>query len=735
MAIAVLQRIVIIDDVALNRRVLESMVAGLDDVEVLSFASSAEALERAPTLGASLFIVDYRMPAPDGMALLSAIRADERICHTPVVMVTAAEEREVCYAALDRGASDFLVRPIDPREFTRRIGNLLALEASRQEAATRLLREEQAARIHARRLDMIWRAGSAAVDDETFLRNLVDDASQAIVEGRHFAGAIARLEGDEFAIEVANDAPDGAGYVTVGHRFPTSNHRAAIDANAIEGVQDIPPERRARGNWRSTVFAPFQVGPTRYVLAFYSLEPMPAPFSAFDTSFIETIANLCASRLQQRAQFERIRYQTEHDALTAILSRTSFRARGFAAMRTSSAVGLLVLNLDNFRHTNDTLGQQTGDALLVEVAARLSAVANEHETVARLGGDSFGILVENCGSGAEAETYARRYLQAFQYPFGTGDREDRERVSLGASIGIAISPRDGDGFEILLARADAACYTAKDAGRGRWAFFDTAVEESFAATRTLQNDLQAALTRDEFTMYFQPHVDLKTLHIGGAEALIRWRHPERGLVEPNAFIPFAERHGLAGAIGAWVMHETARASREWRRADPTFRVWFNLSAAELRDETLVARMRELGNFSGLGVEITESVAMENVAETLKVMEALRSAGMQVALDDFGTGYSSLAQLKRLPIDVVKIDRAFVMGLPGDRFDGAIVDAVLSIARSYGFETLAEGIEQADQASFLRNAGCALGQGYFYGRPMPADEFDALQKRQIGEAIE
>lgn len=722
-------RIVIVDDTALNRRVLESLLAELDGVEVLSFGSSAEALERAPLLEASLFIVDYRMPAPDGMALLSAIRADQRIAHTPVVMVTAAEEREVCYAALERGASDFLVRPIDPREFTRRIGNLLALEAARIEAAARLGREELAARIHARRLDMIWRAGSSAVDDETFLRNLIDDTSRAIVDGRHFAGAIARLDGEQFVIEFANDAPDGGGYVTAGHRFTIDNHRAAIKANAIEAVADLPPERRGRGDWHASVFAPFQVGSTRYFLTFYSCEPLLEPFSAFDTSFMETIASLCASRLQQRAQFERLRYQTEHDTLTAILNRASFRARGFAAMRASRAVALLVLNLDNFRHTNDTLGQQTGDALLVEVAARLSATATEHETVARLGGDSFGILITSCDSRSEAALCAQRYLRAFGYGFGTGDREDRERVALGASIGIAVAPGDADGFELLLARADAACYSAKDAGRGRSAFFDIAVEESYAATRGLQSDLADALAHDEFEMYFQPHVDLETGRIGGAEALIRWRHPERGLVQPLLFIPFAERHGLAGAIGAWVMRETARASREWRCADPTFRAWFNLSAAELRDETLVQRMRELGDLTGLGVEITESVAMENVAETLKVMKALRSAGVLVALDDFGTGYSSLAHLKRLPIDVVKIDRAFVTGLPGDRFDAAIVDAVLSIARAYGFETLAEGIELPEQVAFLRSAGCALGQGFLYGRPMPAGDFEKLRNSQ------
>ncbi len=261
------------------------------------------------------------------------------------------------------------------------------------------------------------------------------------------------------------------------------------------------------------------------------------------------------------------------------------------------------------------------------------------------------------------------------------------------------------GSKMLLARADAACYTARDAGRGRLRHsLSAAVEESFTATRTLKDDLQAALTRNEFQMYFQAHVDLKTLHIGGAEALIRWNHPVRGLIPPVAFIPFAERQGTRRWRDRCLGHARNRAQRHsiWRRTDPTFRVWFNLSAAELRDETLVARIRELGDLSGLGVEITESVAMENVAETLGVMNALRKAGVQIALDDFGTGYSSLAHLKRLPIDVVKIDRAFVMGLPNDRFDGAIVDAVLSIARSYGFETYwRKGSREREQGGVSR----------------------------------
>jgi diguanylate cyclase (GGDEF)-like protein len=722
----VAQRIVIVDDTALNRRMLESLVARLPNVDVRSFGSSADALAQAPNLAASLFIIDYQMPAPDGMAMLASLRADERTSRTPIVMVTAAEEREVCYAALEGGASDFLVRPIDPREFTRRIGNLLALEAARQERAARLVGEEQAARLQAHRLDMIWRAGTAAVDDRAFLSNLIDGASRAIVEGRQFFGGIARVEDQGFVFEVANAPAEGAGASALGRRLPNGNHRDALAANAIEIEGDLQADRRGDGNWRASVFAPFHVDATRYFLSFYSHEPVTS-FTVLDTTFVETIAGLCSMRLHQRLHFERLNYQTEHDALTGLLNRTSFRARGYGATRESSDIALLVLDLDSFRHTNDSLGHQVGDALLVEVGERLSGAATAHESVARLAGNSFGIIVANCASRSEAQECAGRYLRTFDHPFGVGEREHRERVSLRASIGIAVAPDDGDDFELLLARADAACYAAKDAGGARSSFFDPGVEERYAATRVLHTELLAALAGSQFELHFQPHVNLRSRDIVGAEALIRWRHPERGLIGPSTFIPFAERRGLAGWIGAWVMRETAAASQGWRRADPGFCAWFNLTAAEMRDESLMRRLGDLGSdISGLGVEITESAAMENIAETQVVMNQLRSAGIRIALDDFGTGYSSLAHLKRLPIDVVKIDASFIAGLPADHHDRAIIDAVLSIGRSYGYDTLAEGIEHEDQAAYLLSAGCKFGQGYLYGRPMPTAEFDALR---------
>jgi EAL domain-containing protein (putative c-di-GMP-specific phosphodiesterase class I) len=238
--------------------------------------------------------------------------------------------------------------------------------------------------------------------------------------------------------------------------------------------------------------------------------------------------------------------------------------------------------------------------------------------------------------------------------------------------------------------------------------------------------LLAALNRNEFILHFQPHVSLTNGKIDGAESLIRWQHPEKGLLGPGNFIPFAEETGLMTEIGAWVMRETVRLSRPWRTANPDFHIWFNLSGPEFKDARLLSRLRQLDDdLWGVGVEVSESVAMENVDETLRIMNALHEAGLFIALDDFGTGYTSLQHLKRLPIEVLKIDRAFVNGLPNDKQDGAIVEALLSIARAFSFATLAEGIETEAQAAALRGAGCELGQGYLYARPMPAEDFSVF----------
>jgi diguanylate cyclase (GGDEF)-like protein len=730
----VAQRIVIVDDTALNLRVLGDILSELDDVVVSAFAGGEEALAAVETLDVSLFVLDYRMPAPNGLEVLSRLRAMPSMSEVPVVMVTAADERSICYEALDLGVSDFVLRPVDPREFLRRVGNLLALEKGRRAAAEHLRRESAEARMHVRRLDVIWRAGaSVALDDESYVGQLLSEASGCVTDGEATVALVGRVDGEELVVEyTATGAPET--WYTPGYRYSIAAFRSVIEDGRPGGHEDMPAESADRVPFASALYAPFQCGTARYYVVFGSATKRAEEFTPFDAGFVETIASLCATRLDQRAQTDRLRYQMEHDVLTGLPNRAMLRQRSYALLRGNAIGALLVLNIDNFRHANDTLGHQTGDALLVEVGARLAAAAREGEVVARLGGDSFAIFAPQCASRVQGAHLARRLMRTFQYPFSTGDRANLERVSLQASIGVSLAPTDGTDFGQLLARADAACYTAKETGRGTFGFFDRSVEETFASIRLMQDDLGAALARNEFVLHYQPHVDIATRSIIGAEALIRWNHPTRGMIDPGCFIPFAERYGLAGAIGAWVMREAAEAARLWRKHDPSFRVWFNLSAAELRDETLAVRIRELGDVRGLGVEITESAAMENVAEAMKVMKALRKLGVRIALDDFGTGYSSLAHLKRLPLDVVKIDRAFIDGLPTDRHDAAVVNAVLSLAQSYGLETVAEGIETPEQADFLQAAGCRIGQGFLYGKGLPFNDFEALRIRGLDEEV-
>jgi diguanylate cyclase (GGDEF)-like protein len=598
-----------------------------------------------------------------------------------------------------------------------------------------ILLAEQLHRVehHSRRLEAFWKlASQPQLDDDAFLRAVLAASSEGIHPGPQFYGVLAHLDGAEIVIDMNQDGLALDGALAPGARLPFADTllsellRAGKtcgwhDVRAYDELAAIPRVRTMP--WRAFVGTPFRVGPTVYFLTFTSSSALSEQFATDDYAYIEIVASFCASRLQQRVQFERLRHQSAHDPLTGLPNRTAFRVAGARELASGEPLALAVVDVDRFRSVNETLGHQTADAVLVEVGAALAARAGDCDVVARLSGDTFGVLLRGARTREDAERRVERIHGAFAEPFGTGDREGKERVAVTASIGVARSPDDGTQFERLLARADAAVHIAKENGRARWSFFDRRVEDAFVSARRLQTDLAQALVRDEFVLYFQPQVQIATGRVVGAEALIRWRHPERGLLAPAEFVPFAEEHAMLGAIGAWVMRETVRASRPWRAADPAFRMWFNLSAIELNDPALLRRLHELGDeLRGVGVEITESIAMRDVRATMRAIAALREAGLAIALDDFGTGYSSLAHLKRLPIDVVKIDGAFTAGVPDDPHDAAIVEAVLGIASRYGFTTIAEGVETARQASYLLSAGCFHAQGFAYAPPLSETEF-------------
>ena len=586
---------------------------------------------------------------------------------------------------------------------------------------------------HADRLRRLW-ALHASRSDDAFMRAVLDDSGRLLREGTQFYGVIAHREDAELVVDAATDGFSGHDVLRSGMRRPIADTllAALLGDPSTRSHRDIRSHAWVTGRegrlaltpWRAAIGTPFIVGRTAYYLGFASSEPLDEfGFTPLDHSYVETVAALCAAHLQQRAQFERLRYQAQHDPLTGVLNGAAFRARGLAAYHAGRPFALAVLDVDEFRAVNERLGHQTGDALLVEVAARLAQRADGDDVVGRLGGDHFGILIDGAATRSDAERRLRTFFEAFRDPFETGDRDRLQRIALSASIGIALSPQDGD-YEDVLARADAAVYEAKRSGRARWAFFDRRVERNLRWHRRMKDELMNAILRDELVLHFQPHVELATGRVVGAEALVRWDHPERGLLPPSEFVPFADAHGLAHHLGGWVMRETIRISQRWRDENPDFTAWFNVSQRELTRPLLAQRLEQLpGGLRGVGVEITEGAVLENATDMPHATAMLREAGFAIALDDFGTGYSSLSHLRRLPIDVVKIDRSFVAGIPHDQHDVAIVEAVTSIASRYGFATVAEGVETSEHAAFLSAHGCTHGQGYLYAPPMPADAFD------------
>ncbi len=398
-------------------------------------------------------------------------------------------------------------------------------------------------------------------------------------------------------------------------------------------------------------------------------------------------------------------------------------------VRRGSRVALLLLDLDHFKLVNDTLGHAKGDALLIAVSERLQCVLRTGDTVARLGGDEFAVLLEDLSSDEEADATALRIQEALDRPFRL---DDREEVFVRASIGVALAT-DGQDVDALIADADAAMYGAKNAGRGRVERFSSEMRASVAERMDLEADLRFALERGELDLVYQPVVDLENGCISGAEALIRWTHPEHGMVLPGRFIPVAEESELIIDIGRFVIRRAAIDAARFRSACDAarrLRVAVNLSARHVLSPELLDDVSDALSIAGvsgaaMAVELTESVLASNEPVVAARLRGLRDLGVRIALDDFGTGYSSLAYLRRFPIDVLKVDKSFVSHGRENAANDGVAKAIVSIGQSLGMRTIAEGVETVEQLERLRNIGCSLGQGYLFSRPLDRDAFEAL----------
>jgi diguanylate cyclase (GGDEF)-like protein len=430
----------------------------------------------------------------------------------------------------------------------------------------------------------------------------------------------------------------------------------------------------------------------------------------------------------QRTQ-EKLFHLAHTDALTRLPNRLLFLDRLRQAMthadRAERLVAVLLLDLDRFKTVNDTLGHSVGDQLLIEVAARLEGCLRDGDTVARLGGDEFTVLVPELRQIHDAESVARKVVAALQHPLPLNGHE----IFVTPSVGIAIYPFS-DNIEELLVNADTAMYRAKELGGNQYCFYTHRMRTASVQKLTLESSLRRAIDKDELRLHYQPQIDLPGGRAVGAEALIRWQHPERGLLGPADFIPLAEETGLIVAIGEWVLRRACAHARQWHKAGKGgLRVAVNLSARQFYQKDFVQMVEGILLDTGLppdllDLELTESTLMQNTAGTVGALNELRAIGVHVTMDDFGTGYSSLSYLKRFPIDCVKIDRSFVSDITTDPDDAAIANAIIAMAHSLELRVVAEGVETAEQLCFLCERGCDEAQGYLIGRPVPFDQFQA-----------
>jgi diguanylate cyclase (GGDEF)-like protein len=451
---------------------------------------------------------------------------------------------------------------------------------------------------------------------------------------------------------------------------------------------------------------------TRYVVIFYDLTEVK----------------------RSEALEEELIYKAGHDPLTDLPNRTLFYdrlSRDIArAKRNGTSLAVMLVGIDSFKQVNETLGHMVGDKLLKLASERIKRSNREMDTIARFGGDEFGVIFENIGNAENAGKAARKIMNAFAAPFILDEGE----IFLTISMGVALYPNDDGTVEILIKNCDTAMHRAKDAGKNSCEFFRPEMTEKAMKRHTIERELRLAVEKKEFIPYFQPKVHLKTGEMTSMETLARWNHPLLGIVPPNDFIPIAEETGLVTDIGGFMLKEACRINKQWANTGyPPLRVAVNLSARQFQRGNIVAEVQKALEETSLApeyleLEITESMVMQDVEQAIKTLQALHDMGIVLSVDDFGTGYSSLGYLKRFPLDALKIDVIFIRDMVTSEEDQEIVAAIISMAHNLKLKVIAEGVETAAHIEFLEELGCDEIQGFYYSKPLPSKDFEELMRK-------
>lgn len=658
-------------------------------------SDGVEALEVFKQFKPSLVLLDVVMPNLDGFAVCREIRRSQHGRHTPVLMMTGLDDIDSINRGYGVGATDFITKPIN----------------------WAILRH---------RLRYLWR--SSLISNN--LRKS-EQKNRALINA--MPDLLLRLDRSGEILELRE--PEGFDRVFSPARLLSKKIDDVFSKEMAQPVLDHLDKALAG---REMQFFEQQI-PTEDDDRFYE-------WRIVNSGQDEALAIVRDITERKRTE-ERVIRLAYHDTLTGLLNRHSFKdhlAQAVAnAQRYKRFVATLFIDLDRFKRINDTLGYQVGDLLLQGVAERIQECVRKSDkaarnvadassnSVSRLGGDEFTILLPEIKQVQDTARVAKRILEAIARPFTIAGHE----IFITGSIGITVYPLDGEDPDILLKNADSAMYSAKEQGRNTFQFYTESMNASSFKRLALENGLRKALDREEFIIYYQPQVDIASGRISGMEALLRWKHPELGLVPPGDFIPLAEETGLIVSIGEWVLCAACIQNKAFQnRGLPPKRVAVNISSFQFRRQSLVKTVTKALKMSGLDpryleLELTESAIMKNMEESSKILEDLKEMGLRVAIDDFGTGYSSLAYLKRFPLDILKIDRSFIRDIPEDQDNAAIAAAIIAMARSLNLEVIAEGVETEDQLAFLRDQGCDEVQGYYFSPPLPSEEIEAYLEKE------
>ncbi len=633
-----------------------------------------------------IVLCDHNLPQFDGLSALAMVKAHDP--DMPFIIVSGAIGEETAVAAMRSGAQDFVMK-----QSLGRLGAVIVRELG--EAAIRRAARQAAHDLQA---------------NEALLNSIINTAADGI--------AVVGLGGE---IEFANPAlarligcapPElrGARIRTLLHSNATDNGFWDTLFSKPESTGNEPAYLQTYAHPREGSVIPVEIRASRMTVG--------------DTPKFTVVVR----DISERARSEERMWQLTHfDELSGLPNRLLFRQLLEQALRDASRekkpVAVLFIDLDRFKLVNDAAGHDGGDEVLREVTSRLRRCLRESDLLSRFGGDEFAALVRDIDDPEAARTAAARILAAVARPFNVNGEE----FHLSASIGISTYPSDSADVTALLRNAEQAMYRAKDQGKNNFQFHSPQMNLRSAENVALERALRHAVEADEFIVHYQPQVEIATGRVVGAEALLRWNRPGAGMVAPDRFIPLAEETGLIVPIGRIVLARACTEARRWQDAGAQgFRIAVNLSARQFTQSVLVAEVKDILKETGLApecleLEITESMVMENPERAAEILRELRAAGVQLAIDDFGTGYSSLSYLKRFPVNTIKIDRSFIQDVPADADDVAITDAVIAMGRSLRLGVVAEGVETAAQADFLRSHGCDLMQGYLISHPVPAAE--------------